>query len=327
MLDEPALRLMKKAIIIFFCLAAALPVAFFAAVGIWLPTSQTSLDKLKWKSESQLIALTAASREGRRGILFIRLKDAKEQFIAGEWTAHFQDWGDVMAVGRFPPGYSSSTGQRLYAVKGDKILGLSLEKLAPVVGVQESRNQAYLLMETRDGQKSGFCIMEWLKSRNPDCLPIRVENAVQSKWDRLAEHELIMRTASGTIYSVDPWEHGLESPKLISPDDDRRKFERARALLAEKTPPSGNLTSSPVKRKIARFLNLAIISDARGWSVHHVPLFSTLGWLKDGEHLLVKEQNRLGIYETATRSYAPLLREDGIGEKKMSYRNDRDLSL
>lgn len=293
-----------------------------------IPVRESSLDKIKWTTFPQLISIHDVSREGRQGILLERLKDGKEQFIAGDWKSSYTAQGDLMLVGKFPEGYSSTTGQHLYMVKNDKIFSVPLDKLdKPVTSVQISYNQAYMLFGMQDGDKTNFCVMEWAQKGPADCLAINAENVTKGRWNPDNGHELLAQTASGTLYSVDPWEKGMAEPKEITVENNPKLHRQAEKILRDDPELDQNEISTPEHKTFLHIYNLAFIRDSSGWSVHRVPVTSTLYWLNDGAHLLIKEPDRIGIYELASRSYTGLLSETNIGEKKITYRNKADKAL
>lgn len=293
-----------------------------------IPVRESSLDKIKWTTFPQLISIHDVTREGRQGLLLERLKDGKEQFIAGDWKSSYSAQGDLMLVGKFPEGYSSTTGQHLYMVKNDKIFSVPLDKLEKTVtSVQISYNQAYLLFGMQDGDKTAFCVMEWAQQGPAECPAINAENISKGRWNPDNGHELLAITASGTIYSVDPWEKGIAEPKEITADNNLKLHSQAEKILTDEREPAGNETTAPTHKTFLRIFNLALIHDSSGWSIHRVPVTSTLYWLNDGSHLLIKEPDRIGIYELASRSYTGLLSETNIGEKEITYRNKADKAL
>ncbi len=318
---------MKKTVLIPIVALPIIAVLVLASTYL-IPVHDSILSKITWKSMPQLISINDMEREGHKGLLLKRLKDGKEQFIAGNWKTSYTSQGNVLIVGEFPEGYSSTTGQHLFMVKNDKIMSVKLDNVTgTVVSVEESPNQAYLYFVTKDGEKNGSCMMDWIKAGQPDCLPIKVADITKARWESGQGHELVVQNASGTYFSVDPWENGLQEPKTISPDEDKKRLDQARKLLTDARELKDEESGTKKPKTYLRIFDLAFIHDGAGWSVHRVPRISSLYWLNDGEHLLIKEASKLGLYEPATRTYVNLLTEEGIGSKDVTYRNKSNREL
>lgn len=281
----------------------------------------TTLSAMTWKDDKPpLIAIPDETREGHTGLLFVRLQDAKEQFIAGTWDESFTDAGDTFAFGTFPPGYSSSTGQQMYAIRGGtKIYSIDLKGMNGTVwSVDESKNLAYLAVSLAGSHGPSVCVSDWSGTDKPTCDAARAPGLVKSVWDPASDHILVSEDASGTIYAMDMWNNGLVSSTKLLAGSTSTEYARLSSLFNPPPP------KEPDMWKLGDFL---VVDDAGQWSLHRVPSGAKLGWLDDGAHLLVKQADHVGVYDLKTSRYAPVLDESGIGLKRIVYRHGKTVAL
>lgn len=317
----------SRKIIIAIILASGMILAAAGLHYYWPPSRLVRLGDLKWQAVPPLVFVNGEQREQRRGLLVIRVKDAKEQFVAGDWQADYGADGSLLAFGRFPTGYASTAGQHFYLIQAGGVQGTGLDRVQDeVTSAQLNSNGAYLLLGTSTAAGQDFCVLEWKSAVTPDCLRARGERLVKAEWDPASDHQLAALTASGQLLLVDLWEHGLADPKPVTAEAAPALHRRLAALLADRASTPASLAAAG-HRSFRTFLGLLLIKDSRGWSVHRRPLGSTLGWLDDGDHLLVKQRDSLGIYEVSSRSYAPLLDEPAVGDRTVGYRNGGDRRL
>ena len=279
--------------------------------------SQVNLPSLTWQTVPNIIAIQDSDRENHQGILFIKLADGAEQFIAGDWKTSFADSGNVYAFGEFPPNYSSQTGEQLYLIAQDgKIYDIELTSSDPIISIQENRKASYLLIEIKSSQGKIFCVAELNFEKNLECEQINLDSEGLGLWNPQEEHQAVVKNNQGKIFTLDPWDPKLER---IDPQDQREKYNELLALFEKQNQHQANTVDSKSFWKIA---NLVITKDSnQGWSFSPVPIFSKISPLADGEHLLIKESDQLSVLEPATHLLAPVLAEDKIGTKKIQFRN------
>lgn len=320
---------MKKFVLISLALAAAVAGGFLA-FRFYLSPKSLSLEQLKWENAPPIVAFNDVKRTDLSGLLFLRLKDGKEQFIAGGWHAFFRSPSDVLSLGEFPLGYSSSTGQYLYILDGgERLYGVSLDRFKErVSSVRLNQNNAYLLFKTQNDGTIGFCVAEWQKIVHPDCKPIRVSEMRKAMWDPASDHTAVVQTATGTLYRADPWNNGMEHPQMIDPDKEAVQIATLNKLFSEPVKSDSDGTAILKPQIVWRFLDFVVIREHKTWSVLRPPQGSSLAWLDDGEHLLVTQADRLSVYEIKTRSIATLISDKDIGTKTLSsYRNKSQTAL
>ena len=120
----------------------------------------------------------------------------------------------------------------------------------------------------------------------------------------------------------------MKKPVRIDADKDAQRYAALNAVFADAPKIPDNETTKPLNETFMQFLNFLAIRDNKGWSLHRLPWSATkVAWLNDGDHLLVKSSDEIGVYEISTHSYAPVLVEKGIGQKTIRYRNERDQQL
>lgn len=295
-----------------FILSAILLIGFLfmMIVKIRYPIALVDLAAIRWETVPNTVSLFPAQREGREGILFIRLKDGKEQFIAGNWKAHSAPSGSVYTFGEFPQGYSSSTGQQLYAIKLSNVIQkIDLGGVTgTIVSVDENPRGTYLLMSMlKDGEQS-FCVIEQGDASSvTGCQRLSIDHLVQGVWHPTKDHELLLRDAQGVEYVFDPWEDEKTRIRRIDPDSNPKEYLDIQNIF------QGDSHGSAFQdRPLQSFLNLLMVSSGATRSYYHVPLFSRVMWLRDGHHLLVKRGQALFVMDLSARSTALVLDESWV---------------
>ncbi|GEM_PF-2662153 len=301
---------MKKVSLISLISGLVLSSGAYIAFIVAFPLKNNELKDLTWDTRSPMIAFNNIHREDKDGLLILRLTDGKEQFIAGDWNTSFNTTGDILALGEFPPGYSSTTGQHLYAIQeGSRISSIQLKELnGKAISVKESDNKAYFLLEMKKDSETSFCIIEWEKVPPSGCKLIQLPAIQSAEWDISSDHIVIAQTASGTVYQIDPWNQGIEKPQPI----EASKTESALAQLNKDKNPSE-------KKALYHVLNVVVFKTGKTWKIHRVPWFASVNWL-DKEHFLITQKDRQSIYELKTNSIASLISDKDIGTKTPSYR-------
>lgn len=318
---------MKRAHLLFVIILGLLGIGFLALFFFPLPTR--SLDKLVWKASSYLIAIPHADREGKEGTLFLRVKDGKEQFMSGQWSVFYASNDSVYLYGSFSIDEAvSSTGLHLYNIYGgDKIYDIPLEHVSgSIVSTQENGIGTYVLLGSTSGTRTQYCLMTHLESKVPLCPTIGLPDVKNALWNPEKEHELVLQTASGTLFTVDPWEKEEGSPRAVTSDTDPKRLEQLSALFQV---PAVDPRVSPGsdKKTLHTFLNLALVTDAHGWTLHWLPPGADVAWYFDADHFLVKESNRISLYDLKSRMFSTLLEEKGVGKKSLLFHNETDHEL
>lgn len=284
---------------------------------------RVSFSELRWQRKANLLAIDDMVRNGQRGLLMLRLTDGKEQFIIGQWRAHFTDNGNVIVTEVFPENATPMNKTRLYYFeKGERIMPITVDKLPAegrVIGASENPKATYLAIGVRT-TKSGtlYCIIERVGSTPPSCKQLELSSITDARWNPEADHEFVIKTTAGELFVYDPW---IKDPKRLYPDSDAARFQ---ALLKLFTP----VDTSPRRvegirgtRTFSRFLGLLLVRDKQGWSWHRVPALARIAWLSDGEHVLVKTRNDLSILELQTGTETLLLTDPTMATRRIRFRN------
>lgn len=294
-------------------------------IHIWFisVTESAGLEDLKWQNIPNIIAIQSSFRENHQGILFIKLNNGAEQFIAGNWEASFADSGNVYAFGEFPPNYSSQTGQQLYLIAGDeKIYDIELTSSDLIISIQENRQASYLLIEVESSQGKIFCVAELNLEKNLDCEQINLDSEGQGLWNPGEDHQAVVKNKQDEMFTLDPWD-----PKLnhVDSQEEPEKYNELLALFENQEKYQPNKVKDKSFWKIA---NLVIVKDQdNGWSFYPVPILSRAAPLSDGQHILIKERSQLSVLDLVTRQSATFL-EENIGNKEIQFRNSEfDQSL
>lgn len=317
------MRHLALSALVVLLLAAALETVIYFR----LPLQEIPLDKIQWTINPYLVALGPIKRDGNAGLLLLRVRDAKEQLLAGEWLTNFGSRGNVYTFGSLP-GEQASTTKRIYDFEeNDKILPLLVKKKEEkIVSVQENRRGTYLFIEMRSDKRTVFCLLERLAGQEQDCIDLTVGSATEGRWNPAVDQELALSDKKGNIWSVDPW---AEKDRIRGIDrvNDAAHYRELAAIFENKLSPDAGVTTSPSAKKVWTFLNFALVRGPKDWSVYRIPLWAQAGWLSDGEHLLIKERSRLSILELKTRSLATLLTDPQIGQATAFFRADSDKKL
>lgn len=311
----------KQTTVIFRIVPAVLVFGYLVfVVSVLLSVQVKPLVELSFKrAASYLIAVPSVKRDGVNGVMTLRVRDGKEQFVPGKWDIFYASNSSVYLYG-ISSGFtgSSTTGPHLYNfLEGSKIFDIPLNSVSgSVIGIQENRPSTYLLIKSivDEGAHTRYCLMEHLASKAPPCPVIGLSDIDQAVWSTENEHELVFLTKSGDVYTVDPWENQEGAPLAVSAEKDGDRFVKLKNLFQSLTldpiHTSGNDSTS-----LMQIVNLAFVKDLKGkMSVYCLPLGSSIAWYFDQQHFLVKEKNRISIYDLLTRTLHPLLEEKGIGE-------------
>lgn len=297
----------------------------FVALYKFLPNYAAPLPDLLWKQEPNLLALSNIERLDQAGLLFIRLQDGKEQFIAGNWQVNFSDSG-AYVFGEFPEGYSKQTDQQIYFISNDRIHEITLTGFSDqITAVHEDPTATYIFIETLSEKSTFYCIAKRILDGSPSCQQLNINKPTRAQWNPEQEWELMLKTEEGKLYTYDPQEKKMH---FISPDDKPEQHQQLTLLFTASIKPQQFMLGDQ-ENNFWRFLNIVLVKNAEGWSWHRIPLRTQkIAWLADDEHLLIVEQHRLSILELPTNKLAPVIEEDTVGRKTIIIQhNNYNLAL
>ena len=309
----------KKMIIVVSGIALGI-IAVIFCINIWYNTliKPVNLESLKWQKIPNIIAISDSHRENNDGILFVKLQNGDEQFIAGQWEVSFTDSGNVYAFGEFPPNYSSQKGQQLYLISDDeKIYDIEINiDNNTIISIQESHDTAYMLVEIKTATGKIYCVAEQTNTeKSTDCEQINISGEGQGLWHPNKDHEAVVKDNNDNIFTLDPWN------PILNHIDSGNESEQYTELLAFFKDQDQNKPNTVDNKTFWKIANLIVVKDNDGgWSFHPVPFFAKTNWISDGEHLLIKEGNKLSVLDIMTHELATVLEEDGIGNHKIQFR-------
>ncbi len=313
----------------YFSVLLSIPVVLAAIVlgELFLPVPSKPFTQLNWRSASYtLIAISDVKRKGENGTLLLRFNDGLEQFMRGDWKVFFPSNSSVYLYGSAPETQTaSSTKPLLYNfIYAKSIYSVPIDSISgPIISVEENKDATYLAIGFSTGTQTQYCLAEHLNAQKPGCVSLLTPGIEQVKWDTDTKHELVLRTASGSLFTVDPWEKEEASPKPVIAEKDSTRLEKLDRLFYV---PLADSAVSPGRgtRMLNRFLNLVIISDEKGRTVHRLPFGAAASWFLDDSHLLIKETNTLSVYDIESRILYPLIAENGIGSKTILFDKNFD---
>lgn len=281
------------------------------------PLRPLTLTMVRWQSPPTVAAVINTVRKGEKGLLLLRLKDGKEQFVIGSWNVNFAPSGNSFVYESFPLFVTPPENQTLYAMEGAE--RISIVKMTnmkgAIVSVQENPAHTYLFIETKGDKVTTYCIVRKLSDGKPVCQEINIRGTVASGlWNPHKERELVIKTEGGEIYAHDPWE---KKPEKIDVSADAARYRTLDGLFRNTGQPTP--TTMVYNGVPYRFWKVGPVLFVHGaeWSIHRVPLFSNLSWLVDATHLLVQEKDSLSIMDLSLHGKALLLLEPGVGKKKI----------
>ncbi len=279
--------------------------------------------ELRWQRTANLLAIDDMMRNGQRGLLMLRLTDGKEQFIIGQWRAHFTDSGNVIVTEVFPENATPmNKGLLYYFERGERIMSITVDKLPAegrIIGASENPNATYLAIAVRTA-KSGtlYCIVERIGSTPPSCKQLALGAITDARWNPDANHEFVMKTTSGQLFVYDPWK---KKPEQLFADSDALRFQKLSKLFTPVNTSPRQVLGIHGTRTFWRFLGLLLVLDKQGWSWRRVPALARIAWLSDGEHVLLKTRNNLLILELATGKQTLVLTDPSMATRRIRFHN------
>lgn len=312
----------KKKIMLTAALCITLIAIFFVVSKLLIPITSVTLSEMHWKEVNNFIAIKDVSREGQpTGILFINLRDGKEQFIAGQWEVNFGNSENMYVFGEFPDGFSKQTGQQMYLLEGKRnIYDIEMKNLpGRLVAVEENPLSTYLFLTMTTTTRTSFCILERAELHNPECLQLDIPAISKGKWHPKKDHELVIKTTNEAIYIYDPWGG---KPKEISKKQSPDEYEKLTSFFTVK---ENNHTK---EWQIIKYGTIVVSHFKNKRFISRVPLFSNIIQLPSEQHLLIKEKNKLSILKISDNKQTILLEEKNIGTKKIIWHDiDGDRTL
>ncbi|MBI4250225.1 hypothetical protein HY622_01405 [Candidatus Uhrbacteria bacterium] len=298
----------------------------------YVPLKFVPLDEMQWARPPGLVAVKGVEREGQKnGTLFIRLKDGKEQFVYEGWDVTFSDYGSAFAFQKkyIPP--ANSPYVLYYIEDGRNVTKLTIENSGGYIkDMQENPLRTYLFAEIVKNNASTFCILERVPSnssadKDQKCLELGISDVERGLWNPNHERELVVKTTSRRIFTLDPWE---KRPRQIYAEGDTKQaYEVLLQLFQEKPSDISSYYDSSSKKQFFQLPFATIIMEGRGLTLLPLSADTKLSWVDDG-HLLAKGNDSLDIIEYKTGRTANLFNEKETHAKAVLIhiqRNDIEL--
>lgn len=299
----------------------AMAVLAFSAFTIWNLSRlhSVSLEKLFWDDSAPVfIEVDNVPRDEKQAVLFIRLKDGKEQSVIGTWNVTF-DRKNAFAYGNelnesMASSTATSTGPYLLDLNMNRIRIFTANKLkGEIRRAFESSNGSYVAVRVDSGSEHSYCLIETTSLPQKDCFLIDASNDDEVLWNPSNDHELVLKTATSSLATIDAWDGENGRRHYVTDQQDQKRFKELSALFDRETP----------KFRVIRFFGLTAVDAGRGWTLFQIPRTGNIALL-DNNHLLVKEQDGLSIIEIGTRSIAKLSSLKDVGSKSIFYRHEND---
>lgn len=302
---------------VFALLVTVTAVAVFALADKYTSFSPVSLNEIHWDQPPGLIAIKGIEREGHDdGTLFIRLKDGKEQFVYEGWDVKFSDYGSAFAFQKeFIP--STDTPHVLYYLQdGEFVTKLTIENSGGYIkDAEENPGRTYVFVELVKNNTSTFCILERVPSSgtvvgDQQCLELGISDVDSGLWNPGHERELVVKTKSNRIFTLDPWE---KRPRQIyATGDSKKSYDAFIELFTKKTTDPSFYYGAQPKRFIQ--LPIATLVQDTTWSILPPMTDAKLAWVDDG-HIVAKRSDSLEIIEYKTGRVAGLLYQSHMKDK------------
>ena len=267
-------------------------------VGTMRP-AHVSYTDLHWEQPPGLIALNPVKKNNERGLLFLRLRDGEEQFLAGEWKTNFTPYGNVFVYG-YAPNSATEKKQILYYIEsGERISRITIKNQpGEIVAVQENPKTSYLFIEFTNNKRTSFCLVERYGSTgNTNCKQLDVSTIARGAWNPNAERELVIKIAGDEIYTFDPWE---KRPVKISSKNPH--YSELKNVFTRQP----NADSSHQGIFQHSFSTILAVKEKSTIRFFRIPKSAQTTWLTDKNHILLKTKNEAGILELSTNKYVPI---------------------
>lgn len=283
-------------------------------------TETAKLSDLRWaKNAPTFVIEKEAAKKAYTGPLFIRLRDGKDQFIAGNWDLSF-DESNIFAYGNFAKStstadatstsiFSPTTGPYVLRIDEDAIAILEQKKLnGKALSGINSLNGSYIGL-TIDSKDHPFCVIETTADqKDRPCIDVPVDQTDEVAWNPMVDHEIVTRSATGSIATIDLWDGSAMHKNVLTRVDNQKKYDTLTHAFPAK---------QDEQTKIQRAMGVTAIRNEKGWHFFRLPSDARVTMLSDENHLLIQEKNDLQILEISTKKIAPLYHEDGIGQKEI----------
>lgn len=272
------------------------------------PLQAVVLSGLQWTSP-QFLALSSVQRDGYPGILFVRLSDGTEQFIAGDWKTNLSQKGNAYAFGYFPDGYSTQIGQQVYAIQPTSVTDITVSDTAgAIVSIRENGSGTYMLIEMLQDDTRFYCLAELNTEQTPVCTDITVPGGGTARWNPLADHEVVIQNAVGEILLYDPWNPGFRDVSA----DDSEQFNALNDLFTDTADPPA---------AVYNFGNLAVVKSAGTWQWLRIPWFAQVALIGDSSHLLALTSNSLVVIDSTNKQYSNITSYEGQQNTAVQFYN------
>lgn len=272
------------------------------------PLQAVVLTDVQWASP-QFLALSSVQQDGYPGILFVRLSDGAEQFIAGDWKTNLSQKGNAYAFGYFPDGYSTQTGQQVYAIQPTSVTDITVSDTAgAIVSIRENGSGTYMLIEMLKDDTRFYCLAELNTEQTPVCTDITVPGGGTARWNPLADHEVVIQNAVGEISLYDPWNPGFQAVSA-----DTKEFSSLNALFAGGT--------QQLQVALYHFGNIAVIKQDDHWQWLRIPWFAQVALIGDSTHLLAMNSNTLVVIDSVSKTYSNITAYEGQSNLAVQFYN------
>ncbi len=250
--------------------------------------------------------------------MFIRLSDAKEQFIKGKWQITYGGTNDVFVFPDSTRNEAEIKDQRIYIVSGARqIYDVGLKNVhGRIETISQNPLNTYLFLQQSTTSSTQFCLVDRSELYKNTCEQVNVSNKAKGIWNPKKDHELVFLTEEGEIVTYDPWEN---KPKRFFADIDKAAYKELRKFFDTSGVP---LVENKNVTRISRFLNFLWIRGDKKSYFTSIPLFAKVGILSDQEHILVVESNRVDVIELPTGKRAKVIEENKIGNFSFFWHND-----
>jgi len=297
------------------------------SVFFFYPYGTTTLQKLHWENDSGIIAFQKNNKPGKEQLLLLRLKDGKEQPLSGVWNVNFGETGSVFVFGHYQqkedqkkiPGlklfYIEKVTQKIHDIDVSNTTG-------DIVLVQENPQATYLVIKVKTKQSSVYCMLERITTfKKPECKQLTIGGITDTLWNPKKDHELVIKTSSNGIILIDPWE---KEPHTLLGSKNASLRSEMLALFSQK-PDLSTMSFPNGERRMFRMGNIIIIRDTHGkdtkFSWYHIPFSSQVAWLKDGNHILIKEKGAIRVLELSSKKIVTFMTFDSLNPAIVLFRN------
>lgn len=279
--------------------------------GVWSTTglANVPLETLSGPNQPTFIAIDEVERNQQTGLLVLRLTDAQQQFLPGDWQVSFVGLDQLYAFGSFPSEETQYSGQQLFLFEGDQIMDLKVKNIpGKITQVTENASGTQIRISASSQDTTFYCFSSLVAGTALACNQLNIESGGLATWDPDNEEQILVSKPSGEIYT-----YNFADPGLVEVDatQDADRFSRFKTALDSSQPPA---TSQP---SVFKVLSWIFVRTSAGWEYVKTPIFSTVSMLNNEGFGVFLTRTELKIFNAQAHVQSSLVSEGDFKKSKL----------